>query len=80
MPRHYCLDPHDPYAEHEVLVEFEITARGLRLIAAIEAGGEDILTDLTETQCEDLRRELLAACQVPPVDCQLPSGQAIHSR
>ncbi|MGN8097785.1 hypothetical protein [Methylobacterium sp. 22177] len=54
MPRHYCLDPHDPYAEHEVLVEFEITARGLRLIAAIEAGGEDILTDLTETQCEDL--------------------------
>lgn len=58
MPKHYCLDPHDPYAEHEVLVEFQPTMGGLLLIAAIDDLGEDILSDLTEVQCDDLRREL----------------------
>lgn len=41
MPKHYCLDPHDPYAEREVLVEYEPTAAGLRLIAAIDDCDED---------------------------------------
>lgn len=80
MHKHYCLDPHDPYAEHEVLVEFEITARGLRLIAAIDDHDEDILADLIDAQCEDLRRELLAACQIPPSGCQPLSASVMRSR
>ena len=64
MPKHYCLDPHDPYAEREVLVEFQQTTAGLLLIAAVDDCDEDILPDLIDSQCEDLRREL-AALQGP---------------
>ena len=65
MPKHYCLDPHDPYAEREVLVEFQTTTAGLILIAAIEDCDEDILPDLIDAQCDDLRHELALACQTP---------------
>lgn len=65
MPKHYCLDPHDPYAEREVLVEFQPTTAGLLLIAAVDDCDEDILPDLIDAQCEDLRRELAAALQEP---------------
>lgn len=65
MPKHYCLDPHDPYAEREVLVEFHPTALGLILIAAIDDCDEDILPDLIDAQCDDLRRELAMAGQIP---------------
>lgn len=61
MPKHKCLDPHDPYAEHEVLVEFEVTTSGLRLVSVIDDHRDDILADLIEPQCEDLRRELAEA-------------------
>lgn len=64
MPKHYCLDPHDPYAEREVLVEYEPTAAGLRLIAAIDDCDEDILPDLIDAERDDLRRELAADCQI----------------
>lgn len=65
MPKHYCLDPHDPYGEREVLVEFQPTTAGLLLIAAIDDGDEDILPDLIDAQRDDLRRELTAAFQSP---------------
>ncbi|KST56999.1 hypothetical protein AO398_26240 [Methylobacterium sp. GXS13] len=65
MPKHYCLDPHDPYAEREVLVEFVVTAPGLILIAAIDDCDEDILPDLIDAQCDDLRREIIMACNAP---------------
>lgn len=61
MPTHKCLDPHDPYAEHEVLVEFEITSSGLRLVSVIDDQHDEILHDLIEPQREDLRRELALA-------------------
>jgi hypothetical protein len=61
MPTHCCLDPQDPYAEREVRVAFEWVAGGPRLIAAIDAEEVDILPDLVEAQCDDLRREIVAA-------------------
>lgn len=60
MFTHNCLDPHDPFAEREVLVEFEIDASGIRLIAARDAEGHDILPDLIDVQRDDLRCELAA--------------------
>lgn len=66
MPKHYCLDPHDPYAEREVLVEFQPTTAGLLLIAVIDDCDEDILLDLIDVQRDDLRRELVAAFQRLP--------------
>lgn len=61
MSTHCCLDPQDPYAEREVRVAFEWGADGPRLIAAIDAEEVDILPDLVEAQCDDLRREIVAA-------------------
>ncbi|TXM72744.1 hypothetical protein FV226_11205 [Methylobacterium sp. WL12] len=65
MPKHLCIDPHDPYAQHEVLVEFERDGSGLRLVAVIDGYDDDILGDLVEAQREDLRREIADA------DCPL---------
>lgn len=61
MPKHLCIDPHDPYAQHEVMVEFERIGLGFRLVAVIDDLDDDILADLTEAQCVDLRRELADA-------------------
>lgn len=61
MPKHYCLDPHDPFAEREVLVTFETCEGDIRLVSAIDADGDDILSDLSEFQQEGLRRELAEA-------------------
>ncbi|MCJ2012261.1 hypothetical protein [Methylobacterium sp. J-076] len=61
MFTHYCLDPQDPFAEREVLVAFEPAASGIRLLAALDADHADILPDLIDAQCDDLRRELAAA-------------------
>ena len=60
MLTHSCLDPHDPFAEREVLVEFTHDTAGLRLLAARDAEGYDILPDLLDVQRDDLRRELAA--------------------
>ncbi|MCJ2072899.1 hypothetical protein MKK75_29590 [Methylobacterium sp. J-030] len=60
MFTHSCLDPHDPFAEREVQVEFAIDASGIRLIAARNAEGHDILPDLIDVQRDDLRCELAA--------------------
>lgn len=60
MFTHLCLDPHDPFAEREVLVAFKLDASGIRLIAARDAEGYDILPDLIDVQRDDLRRELAA--------------------
>ncbi|KNY20744.1 hypothetical protein [Methylobacterium sp. ARG-1] len=76
MPKHYCLDPHDPYAEREVLVEFQPTAAGLVLIAAIDECDEDILPDLVDAQCDDLRCELAMACRTTNGSGQLPGTTA----
>lgn len=61
MPKHLCIDPHDPYAQQEVLVEFERIGSGFRLVAVVDDRDDDILTDLDEAQCDDLRRELADA-------------------
>ena len=60
MPIHCCLDPQDPYAEREVRVAFEWVAGRPRLLAALDAQEAEILPDLTEAQCDDLRREIVA--------------------
>ena len=60
MFTHNCLDPHDPFAEREVLVEFAIDASGIRLIAAKDAEGHAILPDLIDVQRDDLRCDLAA--------------------
>ncbi|MCJ2087883.1 hypothetical protein MKK88_18115 [Methylobacterium sp. E-005] len=67
MFTHSCLDPHDPFAEREVQVEFAIDASGIRLIAARDAEGHDILPDLIDVQRDDLRCELAAraGCAAP---------------
>lgn len=72
MPKHYCIDPHDPYAEREVLVEFQSSTDGLILIAAIDDCDEDILPDLIDAQRDDLRRELAMACPIPNGSDQRP--------
>ncbi len=58
MPKHVCLDPHDPYAQREVQVEFERIGSGFRLIAAIDDRDDDILLDLVDAQRADLIREI----------------------
>ena len=58
MPKHLCVDPHDPYAQREVLVVFEREDAGIRLISVTDASGQDILPDLEEVQRQDLRREI----------------------
>lgn len=60
MYKHNCIDPHDPFAEREVLVEFEIVASGIRLLAARDREGHDILLDLADAQRDDLCCELAA--------------------
>jgi|GEM_PF-1538227 len=72
MLTHRCLDPQDPYAEREVHVIFSRLAAGLHLIAALDEQAADILPDLTEAQCDDLRREI-AAAQSPPRLCESAS-------
>lgn len=61
MPKHLCIDPHDPYAQHEVMVEFERAGLDFCLVAVIDEGDDDILDDLVEAQRNDLRRELADA-------------------
>jgi hypothetical protein len=56
-----CLDPQDPYAEREVRVAFEWVAGHPRLLAALDDQEDDILPELIEAQCDDLRREIAAA-------------------
>lgn len=59
MPKHLCIDPHDPYAQDEVQVEFERIGTDCQLITVIDHLGEDILAHLDEAQRDDLRRELV---------------------
>ena len=61
MLTHRCLDPQDPYAEREVRVVFAWLADGPHLIAALDEAATDILPDLIDAQCDDLRREIVAA-------------------
>lgn len=65
MLTHRCLDPQDPYGEREVRVAFEWVADGPRLIAAFDDLQADILPDLVEAQCDDLRREIVTAVPGP---------------
>ncbi|MBP1182998.1 hypothetical protein [Methylobacterium sp. PvR107] len=65
MLTHRCLDPQDPYGEREVRVAFEWIAGGPRLIAAFDDLQADILPDLVEAQCDDLRREIVTAVPGP---------------
>ncbi len=65
MPKHYCIDPHDSYAQREVLVEFAGCPYDVHLIAAIDESGADILPDHVEEQCRDLQREIAAFFRFP---------------
>lgn len=58
MHQHVCIDPQDPYAQREVLVEFDGSPLGIHLVTALDEGGVDILPDLVEEQCKDLQREI----------------------
>ncbi|WP_342108357.1 hypothetical protein [Methylobacterium sp. SI9] len=73
MFTHNCLDPHDPFAEREVLVAFDIDASGIRLLAARDAEGHDILPDLIEVQRDDLRSELAARTWCRGLDRPTPA-------
>lgn len=64
MPKHLCIDPHDPYAQQEVMVEFERIGSSFRLLAVIDDLDDDILSDLVEAQRDDLRRELVDADRI----------------
>ena len=61
MPSHYCLDPHDQYAQAEVLVEFEKDATAVRLISVLDASDDDILSDLEDIQRRALESEIIDA-------------------
>ena len=61
MPIHRCLDPQDPFAEREVHVAFEWVAGRPCLLAALDEQESDILPDLIDAQCDDLRCEIAAA-------------------
>ncbi|WP_331290411.1 MULTISPECIES: hypothetical protein [Methylobacterium] len=76
MLTHRCLDPQDPYAEREVRVAFEWAADRSRLIAALDEHEADILPDLVEVHCDDLRREIVAARLVS--DASIPARAAIR--
>ncbi|WP_027171284.1 hypothetical protein [Methylobacterium sp. 10] len=58
MMSHRCLDPHDSYAQAEVLVTFEGVFPDLRLLSAIDGEGDDILPDLIDEQRRDLIQEI----------------------
>lgn len=58
MMSHRCLDPHDSYAQAEVLVTFEGVFPDLRLLSAIDGEGDDILPDLIDEQRGDLIQEI----------------------
>jgi hypothetical protein len=58
MPKHLRIDPHDPYAQHEVSVEFERIGSCFRVAAVI---ADDILADLVKAQRDDPRRKLAEA-------------------
>lgn len=60
MMSHHCLDPHDPYAQAEVLVTFEGVFPDIRLLSAIDREGDDILSDLIDEQKRDLIDEIAA--------------------
>lgn len=61
MMSHHCLDPHDPYAQAEVLVTFEGLFPDIRLVSAIDGEGDDILSDLIDEQKRDLIEEIAAS-------------------
>lgn len=58
MPKHVCIDPQDPYAQREVVIEFEGSPCGIHLINAMDEWNIDILPDLVEEQRKDLQREI----------------------
>ena len=58
MPKHVCIDPQDPYAQREVVIEFEGSPFGIHLVTALDEWDVDILPDLVEEQREDLKREI----------------------
>ena len=41
MASHFCLDPHDPYAQSEALVMFEGEFPAIRLVSVIDKDGDD---------------------------------------
>ncbi|CAA2145116.1 MULTISPECIES: hypothetical protein [Methylobacterium] len=65
MASHFCLDPHDPYAQAEALVVFEGEFPAIRLVSVIDKDGDDILSDLVEEQMRDLIREIMEARREP---------------
>ncbi|CAX22456.1 protein of unknown function [Methylorubrum extorquens DM4] len=60
MPKHVCIDPQDPYAQREVLIEFGGSPFSIHLIRALDVWNVDILPDLVEEQRKDLKREIAA--------------------
>lgn len=60
MMSHHCLDPHDSYAQAEVLVTFEGAFPDVHLVSAIDGDGDDILPDLIDEQRRDLIQEIAA--------------------
>lgn len=58
MMSHRCLDPHDSYAQAEVLVTFDGVFPDVRLLSAIDGEGDDILPDLIDEQRRDLIQEI----------------------
>lgn len=65
MPSHACIDPQDQYAQAEVLVAFETTSGGVRLVSALDASDEDILPELEDLQRLTLESEILEDYRQP---------------
>jgi hypothetical protein len=59
MPSHACIDPQDQYAQAEVLLAFETTDHGVRLVSAHDASDDDILPELEDLQRRALESEIL---------------------
>ncbi|GJE58061.1 hypothetical protein [Methylobacterium trifolii] len=82
MPIHFCIDPHDQYAQAEVSVEFEQTADAIRLISARDASQDDILPDLEDVQRRALESEIIDDYrqEVPSRDGRLQQGPILDRK
>jgi len=78
MPKHVCIDPQDPYAQREVLIEFEGSPFGIHLIAALDEWNVDILPDLVEEQRKDLQREIAVYYSLREPPSLADDGSKVH--
>jgi hypothetical protein len=60
MLAHLCINPLDPYAEQEVLVEYEVASEEMILRSVWDESGYDVLPDLEHDHIKTLEGEIIA--------------------